>query len=325
MKGSREFLTSNGEPENQEFVKEIERFHLERYEKEQSGELKELLNSINFSVLESEFSLIAEKSRMDKNKFNFIGREKIFNLEKDRREGLGFKRIGMYDPGANCLAFDIDGLVFAAKDNNFNKKDFFLYLVCHEEAHATAKTECVGLSEFEKEKEDSMVVTTGYSKYFIIKDVNKKVYDTELLKPFNEGITEKIAREALDSYFKKTGISGENFKKRLENGSNSDNLYGYEVSFVDTLIKRISVDTGVLEIDVWNAFKRGFYNGEDLLGDRELREFWKGMFGEEFIKDLTNSKEGRHLFAIQERIKNWKDPSGENKLSKFFKEFLEKK
>jgi|GEM_PF-1836732 len=325
MKGSREFLTSNGEPENVEFVKKIENIYLNKYEKEQSDELKELLNSVDFSVLEDEFNIIAEKSGIDKNKLNFIGKEKVFDFKKDSRDGLEFGRIGRYDPGANCIAVDINGLNLLARNFNFDKQKLFLYLMCHEETHATGKTRCVGFNEFKEEKEDSMSVRTGYSEYITIKDEYEKVYHTEILSPFNEGITEKIGREVLDSYFQKTGILGDDFKKKLEREYGSSNLYGYEVSFVDTFIKRISADTGVSEMDVWNAFKRGFYNGEDLLGDLELREFWKEIFGEEFIRDFTNSKEGRHLFAIEERIKNWRDVTQKNIFSKFIAKFLSKK
>ncbi len=309
MGENREFLTLSGERENQKIVEEYETAVLENYEQEQSAELKALLDSVSFNTLQKVIGSIAERSGIAATELNFVDSHKILNRKQNDRKSLSSTG-ALYDPIGNCIGIDTSTLRQGAKNMKLDEKTFFLYLLCHEETHATAKVQCVGLDT------NYTSIQFGYSHSSKSGDFYKDTFTA-----LNEGITEKIGREAFTAYSEKIGTDQkeqEIFSKQLKKESEYGNLYGNEVSFVNVVIKKLSAVSGTPEKDVWDALKRGAYEGEDLRNE-ELKNFFEETFGEEFISDLANSKEGRHLGTLQKQIEVASPKGKKGFISQIFK------
>lgn len=309
MRENREFLTLGGGQESQKIVEEYEVVALENYEQKQSTELKTLLDSVSFDVLQKVLGSIAERSGIAATELNFIDSHKILNRKQNDRKSLSSTG-ALYDPIGNCIGVDTNILERGARDMKLDEKTFFLYLLCHEETHATAKVRCVGLNT------NHTSIQFGYSHFNRSGDFYEDIFAA-----LNEGITEKIGREALTAYLEKTGADQREqkiFFKQLKKESKYGNLYGSEVSFVDTLIKKLSAVSGTPEKDVWDALKRGAYEGEDLR-NKELKSFFEDIFGREFVSDLANSQEGRHLSTLQKQIETANPKNKKSFIPQIFK------
>lgn len=97
---------------------------------------------------------------------------------------------------------------------------------------------------------------------------------------FNEGVTEKIARQIFDEYLRRTGDRAHYLDKH---GSIPESPY-YEnlVHFADLFIATLAHATGVPQEHVWDAVIAGYMRGLDLRGT-ELKQFFEETFGTHLV------------------------------------------
>lgn len=171
-----------------------------------------------------------------------------------------------------------------SQETGVNPKLLTLIFFIHEQNHNITDTPCAprqGVIHRQK---------VGYSYQVIERKNDGTVTGYGAFSFFNEGVTEKIARELTIQYLvdhptiaDKNDI--ESFKK-LYSEPNAFNLYEFNIVLVDLVIDRISQKTGVSRDTVWGSIKRGQFDWE-IFSDKELHEMLSEALGENFVKKLA--------------------------------------
>jgi hypothetical protein len=283
MKEGREIFTSSGELESPEEIERKKRVLPSRSGGLEKGpELENFLQRVDFDLLEDIFKKIAEKSDINPETLNLVNRERIF--EKSSLGEEGTENAGGYEPVKNIIAFS------AREMEKFQQTDFSgihpdvlkLYILCHEETHATAKTVCKGGFARSRRAEVQM----GYQQTKFKKTLFGK-RPKQFFEFLNEGVTDKLTREVFQEYTTATAFSNTDelskFRKKAET------YYSPYVTLVDALISKINSETNIPEEVIWKSIIRGMYEGEDLMGE-ELRQAFDEAISRGFVERLAIAK-----------------------------------
>ncbi len=225
------------------------------YLSERSPEFNEALQGIDLDLMRRLLQEEAEKCGREKGgSLNFLDTARIGETETRAKDDS--IPISFYDSSTNEIQVDFTGMEQQAeRQNPFLSKDGFrAYLVAvltHEQIHATTELQTLGY--------------VGYQHF-------------NSYQVWNEGATEKLARELTEKYFK----SSANFKKIDQAKS-----YNYEsaVLLIDAVIAKISAQTGFDQETVWGAIKRGMFENTNL-ETKELQELFDGTLPLDFFKKL---------------------------------------
>lgn len=169
-----------------------------------------------------------------------------------------------------------------------------LRTIIHEETHASAKntersffkTRLLFVLAAIMDKKRSFGVT-GYQR--LTADLNE-LHGDEFVA-FNEGVTEKIAREVFDEYLTRTGD-----RTFFATDGKSVSPWAYEnmILFADLFIEALAYVCQIPKDKVWEAVKGGYMQGVDL-GATELRVFFENTFGPHIVDCLRKNPSPRAL------------------------------
>ncbi|MEK7651389.1 MAG: hypothetical protein AAB377_02570 [Patescibacteria group bacterium] len=267
---------------------------------ENSPEFEELLAKIDFNSLREIFSNIAEKSGVDSEKINFLNPERISN-SLSSKEG---ERMAEFSIMENIIYASHEEIKRYSSDMGLNKDLMVLQVLCHEETHAISYTSCVGLKEFIRNKNGVIETQSGFSIGTIQKE-NESSQFNSLFRFFDEGVTEKIAREITSEYLDKNP----DFSKTENVKEFEDVLYSKKgkmpydgsVLFLEGFIKKIGLAVGLDEETVWHAIIRGKIEGINF-NDTEFKNSFSEMFPPNFFYDLSKVSSDGQMFNLIERL-----------------------
>lgn len=235
----------------------VENGEHEQYEylTQRSPEFEEALSGINLDLMRRLIQEEAEKCGREKgSSLNFLEMTRIGEIETRAKDDS--VPISFYDSSTNEIQVDFTGMEQQAERQNpfLSKEGFKAYLVAvltHEQLHAATELQALGY--------------VGYQHF-------------TSYQVWNEGVTEKLARELTGKYFK----SSADFQKIDQAKS-----YNYEsaVLLIDAVIAKISEQTGFDQETVWNAIKRGMFENTSL-ETKELQELLDGTLPIDFFKRL---------------------------------------
>lgn len=248
---------------------------------------KDLLEEVNFELLQNIFKRISDKSMALSGERNFVDKSKIVVINTATAE-----ETAKYDLTKNEIVIRYNWVEREAKRANVDPALYFLKVLCHEEVHATAKRECETRLSSGKTIPSSKI-KGGYMQH--------KVRDGQtLFRLFDEGVTEKLSREVIMEYCKSAGVDA----KELEEfflSKPTETPYGTSVLFVDFLIKKISDIADVDEKTVWEAIIRGQRQGEDLLS-KEFKSLFREIADFDFLHRLANANSDYDLIQLMSEM-----------------------
>lgn len=217
-------------------------------EDSQSERIKEFLRSVDFELIKGKFREIAKRCGVKDEDMNFVEPDKVFEMVGGHEHGGEFfpepQEIGI---AAEHLDQASDPVVYA----------LLLRLVGHEEAHALMHDKHV-----RSDREP-----TGYHR-------------GRAFRLWNEGVTDKFAKEAMIEYGREKGIDLSQVKGKYESS----------ILLVEAIIKRMSQATGVSEQTVWQAIIRGGIERQNMK-DPELQKDLEAILGKGIFAKLERAKE----------------------------------
>ncbi len=228
------------------------------YLQERSAEFNEALNGLDLELIKRLIQEEALKSGREKgSNLNFLDQGRIGEIEARGHESS--MPISFYNSATNEIEVDFNGLAEQAERQNpfLTKEGLKAYLVAvliHEELHAATELQALGY--------------VGYQHF--------RSYQV-----WNEGVTEKLARELTEKYYKTTA----DFSQYDQSKS-----YNYEsaVLLLDVVIAKLSAATGFDQQTVWNAIKRGMFENTSL-ESKELQELFEQTLPADFFKNLRTA------------------------------------
>lgn len=268
---------------------------------ENKKKYNELISNINIPRLESIFKDIAEKAGSPNPNFlsledmnasvemiNFPGMERYMN----------WSNRGFYFSQENKIFVNVQNTEKYAKESGRDLDFEFNHVVTHEQTHALARKSCAEPDDFD----------TGFIEY-------KKEYflgERKNFTMYNEGVTEKLAREILMQY----PTSEEEIQRYKENMERDPLTIGYEpyVKFVSLIIKQISSKVGVSEQIVWEGIKNSYIKGDNLY-ETSFKQAFEEDFYPGFVQDLGIMTDENDIEAIMKKMEKGESY---NKTQKFF-------
>lgn len=286
MNDRRSYRTSQGAPEDLIWIKNKESI-AEQTAENNSQEFKELLSKIDFDVLEEIFMEKYGRPFYLKD-LNFLRPDRIVG---DFHEPNG--TIGSYDSELNAIHVYSNALRKDLKKSadGLSFHIHFLEVIAHEETHAISRSFCQGGREAESWltilKPRTKKIKSGYREIETrVRGVREEVVSS-LYEAFDEGVNEKMSREVVLGYLKKTGVSSDAISAyaaiRKEKGH-----YQTHVQFVDDVVSDISRKSDVPAEQVWRALVGGKLSGQSIGPDH--REFFAEFFYPSFLQELMRAK-----------------------------------
>ena len=225
------------------------------YLAERSAEFNEALASIDLGLIKRLIQEEAEKCGREKgSSLNFLDQNRVGEIEITVHDES--MPISFYNSATNEIEVDYNGMAEQAEKQNpfLSKEGFKAYLVAvliHEELHAATELQALGY--------------VGYQHF-------------QSYQVWNEGVTEKLARELTEKYYK----SSADFSKYDQAQS-----YNYEsaVLLLDVVIAKLSETTGFDQETIWGAIKRGMFENTSL-ETKELQELFGQTLPANFFKNL---------------------------------------
>ncbi len=275
MKKSREILNNLGESESEEKIRQYEedaRLKKVKRFQENNPEFMDFLGEVDFKLLADIIRKIAEKSNIDPKTVNIVGPDRISYSRAIEYD------LAAYHPIENIIYLNLDfpqlrEIMPKLVNAGIDLKVEVLSSLIHEEVHASARVVCMGLEE----KSETRV---GYSPEYQRGRERK-----QLFRLFNEGVTQKLGLEIFNEY-----VHAKNLLKREELGR--FNRFHQEndptITFVNTLIERLSYETGVSKEAAWHSMIRGAYEGENLQ-DPELERLFEELLSRDIIGEITTA------------------------------------
>lgn len=219
-------------------------------------ELDQLLKEFNFSLLKS---LIEERVRsIGIRDINLTPAEEIFSFKSNTA-------LGDHNSNNGQIGINIS-LLRKYTENIVLRKIMFIRVLIHEQVHAVSTSEISSRVGFSSTDFGPIKITS--------------------FRLWNEGVTEKLARELMKQYMYSNGNSGEKVPVFL--GS-----YDIPVEFVEFFIKKIAEGTEFDKQTIWNAILKAFFI-EGTITDEDL----EGIFPSGFYQELEFSDKGDLIMGI---------------------------
>jgi len=283
-----EFLKKSGEPEDPRLLKTRELVTRKEAEliKKENPEFEELLTQVDFEWMKKAFQAILARFKIDPDTINFV--EPGMVVPDNSIRGLA-----SYDPD-KLIRINYEEIGKNLRWSS-NPAVVLAIIILHEECHAISRNICVGYFDYDEEGRRNIKAKSGYAQHIIGVEGDKTVTQSESYSLFDEGVTEKIARELVIKYLEShPNLEDLNKRKKIYEDDSKPKVYNLAVSLVEAMIVKIANETGVSREMVWQAIVRGKIEGEDL-GDADFREMFSEVFTSQFLKDLrtANVEEGQ--------------------------------
>lgn len=284
---TRNFFTKGGQPESVEQQRrrlEREKTDFDSYRatfrEDEKG--REQLEKINWDILKNILEQYLEKAGLPKESINFIPKEKTLSVPNSH-----IRFLGKYDRQDNVILINYEFIKNFSENSEqkLNPEIDFLLTLIHEEIHAISKQECYGAED--GKLSNGVEIVSGY---LTLKDGSIAFH------ALDEGMTEKMAREALLDYVRATGHF--QIKECVDFFEKYQNEYNANIECIDELIERISIFTGVSPDVVWGGFIRGKFEGEDFT-DLTLKEGLVQIFSEGFLNQIQGISGSQLLNEIK--------------------------
>ncbi|MFA6257214.1 MAG: hypothetical protein WCT29_02425 [Candidatus Paceibacterota bacterium] len=260
---------------SESYIKSFER------KPEKSKALSEFLDKVDFDSLRQILSEYVKASGLTLDETLFMDKDKII----DTTDGVS----GYFTEDNVALNMKIIRNYAMATLSPVDYKA--LKTLCHEEVHAISQSNC------EEMGEGNWRFQGGYGVTYINDKNEGSVYVRELLRLFDEGVTEKLGREVTKKYL----ALHPSFVGKWQ-GIPFETSYQQPVELIDVFIIRLSKELELSEETVWHAILRSKIEGGDFF-EKEVQDMFEAMFGAEFVLKLfkaNNIKDIRELTKIIE-------------------------
>lgn len=210
---------------------------------------------------------------------------------------------GVYDPGSKRIGLGIRKIEQDALVADIDSEKLAEHVIIHEEVHAISGQHCFDIlrkdifdiNRFEKDAQIGFDRTKGSSRVYRL---------------WNEGVTEKLARETYRKYaLAKHSATEEEINiymaKVKEYGHKTNEFYQPEVDLVDGFIERVAKGVGIDSTLVWKAIKQGLVRGEEWHAT-EFAELARDILPSNFMDDverLSTHRTAQRLIQELSRVK----------------------
>lgn len=293
MKSSREFRTFSGDPDPENVVNVVKEGMRARILKgvsqneTENQELRVILGKIDFDDWRAIYEEDARASGVRPEDMPFAGREDIFNIPaKDTPRERG--QLGFHDSLSNTIGVSYHKLKKDAERLGVSVDLYVFSTLSHEQTHAVSRMDCVGAGQYFSQSGPELQVRSGYGETTLRR--KDRSGGTRQFKGFDEGVTERYAREKIIfrylEHHPELGTAAKVSRLR-EVLAEKQGYYDDEMKLVDALIHRISEISGSAPLAVWEAIIRGKYAGERLSDDATAQLF-EEFFGPDFLAGLKS-------------------------------------
>lgn len=306
-KSNRQFVDSKGNPEADPARSRVKHsVYGPSHEK-----IMMVIDKIKFGQLRSMLTEIGIRSGVDPDKLNFVTMDRVSGNK------LGKGVDASYISDKNLIDIDPDNLEYEIREFNIPRNAVTLKLLCHELVHSSNRTFFQGSIEYEKGEIDRFSYLSGYQQKTEVK-VGDSIEKANQFHFFDEGVTEKLARELAVRYLEQQKMLGqydllspEDLDRAIDiyknfptfGRRNGDEVtYSYQdasVEVVNAFIDRISNDSGLSAKMVWESIIRSQFEGEDL-SSQEMKELFETFFSPAFAEKLANLDGSEMLDLINE-------------------------
>jgi hypothetical protein len=200
--------------------------------------------------------------------------------------------------------------------------------LCHEMVHSTNRTFVRGWNEYSHGKVDAYDRVSGYQKISKERHGKKEVTD-RLFTMFDEGVTEKLARELAIKYMEQEKVLGKTDFLKSEEIDQATNTFSktflykldgnlstgafiedLAVDLVNAFIAKVSREAGVPQKMVWESIIRGQYEGEDM-DSFETKQLLAETVSPGFAERLRDADTDQKLLDLVNELKQISRPKRE--------------
>lgn len=272
--------------------------------------INEILNQINYEWLKEKFVFMAEAAGVSLDPASLPNRSNI-KYSEDKQLAPDNELVYAEHPaGSNFVTLLGTGLADKEQRFKIDKKLLILFAILHEYTHQ--------ISHFEYQGPLTNAEMVGYPLMSKLKSgvsVNKAskkssaepVVASTLFNAFDEGITEKIAREIFFQYLKEhpdftSSESINQFKNKFFVNNGEERRYTTLVELVEAFIAKISEVAGVQNKVVWQALLKAKFEGIDF-EDNELQQLFAEMVDDSFLDLLSAVNTNQEVKALINDLK----------------------
>ncbi len=295
---SREFFTTDQNPEDEEDISKLEQESFERISRrantneQENKSFQEALSKIDFKDLKEMFSADAVRSGIEENELNFVEASTIVNT---KREGEQRSADAFYTMLANRISLNYEGIKQCAAEAGVSSELYLLHVIAHEETHAVSKVSCQGISELDRREVGQGSIQSGFKGDIVVPmdaGGKKKYFHKAAFFGFDEGVTEKYAREEiLYPYIENHAdfSSKEDLEKHKANLSRKDKngFYKNEVAMVEAFVRALSRSTGFDTETIWKGMIHGKFSG-NTMNEAGTYKLVEKMIGAEILDNIKN-------------------------------------
>ena len=289
-----EFLKHSGEPEDQVLLKTRDLvFRKEAaLRKKENPEFEALLAKVDFVWIKSAFREILIKSSVDPERLNFVDPELIISDNS-------IEDVANHNVMTGAITVNLDRI----KEATSNKSDIgilqsLIMVLLHEEVHAFSRNKCFGYFEYDYEGKRKIKIQSGYTRHEAVVKGREEIIDSShSFELFDEGVTEKLSRELVVSYFGgHTDLGDVKAVRSFYEDDDKVKHYNLGVSLVEAMMAKIANESGVSGDMVWQSIIRGKIDGENL-SDNDFKDLFAETFTEKFIEDLARASGDNEMRA----------------------------
>ncbi len=237
-----------------------------------------------------------------------LGRDSFYELKTDKK--------GDYNPEHKRIGLGIRNIEQYALEAGIDSEKLAVHTIIHEETHAISGQHCFDINRFESDTQ------VGFDRR---KGTLPRAYWF-----WNEGVTEKLARETYKKYALAKHITTEEeinmyMEKVREYGHNTNGFYQPEVDLVEGFVERVAKEAGMDSVLVWKAIVQGLLQGEKWYAS-EFEELARDILPPNFMHDLEGISTHKTAQRLTQELSEEKTKGiiGTSKIVRKIKRVIEK-
>jgi hypothetical protein len=292
---SREFFSSAGIPEDPDVIQMREG----KTGNPLPPKIAEKIARFDFEYLKRAFTKILERSGMDAEHLSLVPPERFFRGEGNQYNPvnhlINIEHYFLDEPKpkkSETFRYNRDIVAPAGLDSTWTdwteteREADLIHAIIHEEIHAISKSRLIGAWEGEESEEKNEVDFQNGYKQVLLKGGEADIF----LRDFDEGVTDKLAREITRQYLLDHGWSEQKVKEAYGEVIEvyDAGRYGSYIRLVEALVKKIAKDVHQSQEVVWESIVRGKMEGERF-EEQEVVQLFRDAVGEGFLEQLKMS------------------------------------